>query len=104
MDRVQNPLAIDLTKQTRVLVEELGSSDFTASIQACRDAGELLATLSKLLANPSLTLLIARLFRPILMDLCARWLEPPNEREDQLAALCLLIGVHEELFPCVPPI
>ncbi|KDQ25963.1 hypothetical protein PLEOSDRAFT_1045779, partial [Pleurotus ostreatus PC15] len=99
MDRVQNPLAIDLTKQTRILVEELASSDFTASIQACRDAGELLATLSKLLATPTLTLLIARLFRPILIDLCARWLEPSNEREHQLVALCLLIGVHEELFP-----
>ncbi|KAL4255303.1 hypothetical protein AB1N83_012948, partial [Pleurotus pulmonarius] len=96
MDRVQNPLAIDLTKQTRLLVEESGSSDF---IHESRDAGELLATLSKLLAHPSLTLLIAQLFRPILLDLCARWLEPSDEREDQLVALTLLVQVHEELFP-----
>jgi midasin len=56
----------------------------------------LLATLSSLLAVPSLTLTVSNLFRPILIPLCAQWLADPEEIEEKL---CLLIQPHEELFP-----
>jgi midasin len=59
----------------------------------------LLATLSSLLAVPSLTLAVAGLFRPILIPLCAQWLADPEQIEEKLVALCLLIQQHEELFP-----
>ncbi|KAF8967136.1 hypothetical protein BDZ97DRAFT_1903538 [Flammula alnicola] len=60
---------------------------------------QLLATLSSLLAAPAFTQLVATLFRPILIDLCARWLESENDVEEHLVALCHLLEVHEELFP-----
>jgi midasin len=50
---------------------------------------------------PAYTQLIATLFRPILIDLCARWLENEDGSEQYLVALCYLLEVHEELFPYV---
>ncbi|KAL0578801.1 AAA ATPase midasin [Marasmius crinis-equi] len=60
------------------------------------------AELSRLLSVPAFTRSVATLFRPILFDLCARFLlkeEEEDDLEDELVALCLLIQVHEELFP-----
>ena len=56
-----------------------------------------MSILSQLLSNPAYTQIIATLFRPILIELCARWLDEGSE--DNLVALTLLIEVHEELFP-----
>ncbi|KAI6098131.1 midasin [Pisolithus sp. B1] len=62
---------------------------------------ELLGVLSRCLAEPSLTNIVADLFRPLLIDLCARWLERGSneEEEKKFVAFCLLIENHEELFP-----
>jgi midasin len=60
----------------------------------------LLGTLSDALASQALTVTIAGTFRPILFDLCARWLLTDKNTEDQFIALCLLIEIHTELFPC----
>jgi hypothetical protein len=51
---------------------------------------------------PSLTVAVATIFRPILLDLCARWLHSGEIIEEHLIASCLLLEVHEELFPLVP--
>ena len=94
-----DPLTINLRRQTTALLST--SSQYAIDIQNASSTTQLLAILSKLLAMPALTLTIATLYRPILYDLCARWLEDHQNIEDNLVALCLLIQVHEELFPFV---
>ena len=101
---IHDPLAINLRGQTRLLISSLLSDSPHASTLATavsQTSTELLAVLSNLLASPDLTLLISTIFRPILLDLCARWLDGPQNTEQQLVALCFLFEVHEELFPCV---
>ncbi|KAI6016225.1 hypothetical protein EDC04DRAFT_2881627 [Pisolithus marmoratus] len=85
-----DPLTINLGKQTRALVAFLSAR-----------SAELLGVLSRCLAEPSLTNIVADLFRPLLLDLCARWLERASneEEEKRFVAMCLLIENHEELFP-----
>ncbi|KAJ7451619.1 midasin nuclear AAA ATPase [Mycena latifolia] len=99
---IHNPLAINLRGQTRVLLASLPSdSPHVARLldAASKTSTQLATVLSDLLPSPDLTLLIATIFRPILLDLCARWLDEPQNTEDQLVALCYLLEVHEELFP-----
>jgi len=62
---------------------------------------QLLSILSSLLAVPAFTQLVATYFRPILIELCVRWLEGGQGAEEHLFALCYLVEVHEELFPYV---
>ncbi|KAF7348332.1 Midasin [Mycena sanguinolenta] len=99
---IHDPLAINLRGQTRVLISSLPPDSPHASTlgtAVSQTSAELLAVLSNLLASPDLTLLVATVFRPILLDLCARWLDEPQNTEEQLVALCFLLEVHEELFP-----
>ncbi|KAI6030422.1 midasin [Pisolithus orientalis] len=102
-----DPLTINLPKQTRALVAFLSTQSsghssptedpFLSSLSTL----ELLGVLSRCLAEPSLTSVVAQLFRPLLIDLCARWLERDSEEEEEkrFVAMCLLIENHEELFP-----
>ncbi|KAF8843352.1 P-loop containing nucleoside triphosphate hydrolase protein [Paxillus ammoniavirescens] len=95
----QDPLTINLAKQTRTLLALLPPDSIYASqISLASSARDLLATLSRLLATPSLTITISYLFRPLLIDLCARWLHSQEDLEDRFVALCVLIENHEELF------
>ncbi|KIO05359.1 hypothetical protein M404DRAFT_999966 [Pisolithus tinctorius Marx 270] len=110
-----DPLTINLPKQTRALVAFLSTQSsghssptedpFLSSLStlsaAVTTARELLGVLSRCLAEPSLTSVVAQLFRPLLIDLCARWLERDSEEEEEkrFVAMCLLIENHEELFP-----
>jgi midasin len=96
---IHDPLKINLRRQTRVLLSKIPSQSpySTALLNAPHDA--LLTTLSGLLAVPALTLSVASTFRPILLDLCARWLHDDERIEDRFVALSLLIQPHEELFP-----
>ncbi|KAJ7264443.1 hypothetical protein B0H12DRAFT_1209400, partial [Mycena haematopus] len=99
---IHDPLAMNLRGQTRVLISSLPLDSPHASKLATavsQTSTELLAVLSSLLASPDLTLLIATIFRPILLNLSARWLDEPQNTEEQLVALCFLLEVHEELFP-----
>lgn len=97
---IHDPLAINLRRQKRALLSDIpADSPYAAALLSARTNTELLAALSALLAEPALTLSIATYFRPILFDLCARWLDDSQNTEDQLVALCLLVEVHEELFP-----
>ena len=97
---LKDPLKMNLGRQTRSLLEKLGAdSQFTSSIQSATTTRELLDALSQLLVTPALTLLIAREFRPVLFDLCARWLIANGRTDEILVALCLLLEPHPELFP-----
>lgn len=99
---IHDPLGINLRRQTRILQNILPTpSNHATDLLNSSSTPELLAVLSRLLALPPYTLTIATLYRPILFDLCARWLDEKLNTEEQLVALCLLLEVHEELFPCV---
>ncbi|KZO97025.1 P-loop containing nucleoside triphosphate hydrolase protein [Calocera viscosa TUFC12733] len=64
------------------------------------EPGRLLCSLSDALAMPELTWLVASAFRPILIELAARWLEDsPAFTLDRLFCLAFLLEVHEELYP-----
>ncbi|KAG8915793.1 hypothetical protein FRC01_003504, partial [Tulasnella sp. 417] len=61
-----------------------------------------LSTLSKCLAIPSFTSIVAELFSSLLVDFCARWLEDESVEEvGQLEALALLLEPCEEIYPIV---
>ncbi|KAG6872267.1 hypothetical protein C0995_011404, partial [Termitomyces sp. Mi166 len=93
---IHDPLTINLRRQTTLLLQKIPNPSKYATDVSTTD---LLVTLSQLLSHPAFTLTIATLYRPILFDLCARWLDAEENTEDQLVALCLLLENHEELFP-----
>jgi midasin len=97
---MNNPLKINLRRQKTLLLSSISPNTiYTEALNNASSSSQLLATLSTILAIPAYTQLIATLFRPILMDLCARWLEDEDGSEQHLVALCYLLEVHEELFP-----
>ena len=97
-----DPLKINLHRQKTLLLSSISPNTiYTEALINASSSSQLLATLSSILAVPAYTQLIATLFRPILIDLCARWLESEDGSEQYLVALCYLLEVHEELFPYV---
>src|ERR1700722_3161000 len=95
-----DPLTMNITRQTRVLLSTIhSSSPYAATILNASTQRDLLANISRLLAKPALTLSIAIAFRPLLLPLCAQWLHDEGDEEEKLVALCLLTQPHEELFP-----
>lgn len=102
MTTIHDPLSINLRRQTAQLLTKISpESTYNALLSNATSNRDLLAALSQLLTIPALTSSIATLFRPVLFDLCARWLEGDESTLDQLVALCMLLEVHEELFSCV---
>ncbi|KAF7294417.1 Midasin [Mycena kentingensis (nom. inval.)] len=96
---MNDPLVLSRA-QTRKLVAQLPpDSHHLPLLNAAQTTTQLCAVLSSLLASPDLTWLIANTYRSILLHLCALWLDEPQNTEDQLAAICDLVQVHEELFP-----
>ncbi|KAJ4482340.1 midasin nuclear AAA ATPase [Lentinula aciculospora] len=95
-DEFYDPLTLDLRRQTQILLSKLPSD---IAISTLSSTSQLLDNLSSVLAIPAYTPCIATLFRPVLFDLCARWITNSKDLEMELVALCLLIEVHEELFP-----
>ncbi|PPQ92825.1 hypothetical protein CVT25_004313 [Psilocybe cyanescens] len=97
---IHDPLAINLGRQKDLLLSYIPkSTKYYEALKNATTTCELLSTLSSLLAVPAFTKLVAIHFRPILLDLCARWLESEDGVEEHLVALCYLLEVHEELFP-----
>ncbi|KAG8689646.1 hypothetical protein FRC11_001455, partial [Ceratobasidium sp. 423] len=105
-----NPLKFDLLGQSQKLLHKIGHCTQTTSTKTCLEAAlngtsqlnvsEVLCTISRLMSAPAFTVLVADHFRPLLMDLCARWLEDDSIDEvDRLVALCLLVEPYEEIFP-----
>ncbi|KAI0916947.1 hypothetical protein AcW2_007206 [Taiwanofungus camphoratus] len=97
---VHNPLGINLKKQTNILISRLPQdSRYANALKKVSTRSELLETLSRLLAVPGLTNAVATAFRPLLLDLCARWLHTDEYRDERLEAFCLLLEIHTELYP-----
>ena len=99
-----DPLAMNVHKQITVLLEHSQArssiSDTQAQILLQHPiSSPTLAILSDLLLLPTLTELMSQLFRPLLLDLCARWLDTSNKEEAVFLGLALLIEDHNELFP-----
>ncbi|KDR82591.1 hypothetical protein GALMADRAFT_206424 [Galerina marginata CBS 339.88] len=97
---IHDPLAINLGRQKAFLLSSIApNTKHYNAVKTAPTTRQLLSTLSSLLAVPAFTKLVATCFQPILMDLCARWLESEDGVEGHLFALCSLVEVHEELFP-----
>jgi midasin len=90
-----DPLSLNLHRQWDTILPYLEE----ASLQHSGSEEELVDVLARLLYDSRYTLLIAQKFRPILLLLCARWLDQHEEEDAKFAALALLIQPHEELFP-----
>jgi midasin len=99
---LHDPLAINLRRQTSCLLSSIApSTPHYDALNIVVTTRQLLSNLSSLLAVPAFTQLVATYFRPILMELCVRWLEGEYGMEEHLFALSYLVEVHEELFPYV---
>ena len=99
---LHDPLTINLGLEVDNLLARLGhESHHAQAIKNASSRADLLRRLSALLSTPGLTLLVATVFRPILLDLCARFLEDQEDQIAKLEALCLLLGLHPEVYPCV---
>jgi midasin len=99
---IRDPLSLDLRSQWLDFASKYPAWSAHSQVNLV-DAlpKELLLLASKFLLIPSYTTIIADTFRPLLLDLCARWLENSDELEDKLCALCLLLQPHVEIFPYV---
>lgn len=96
-----DPLKLDLERQVAAFNAYLGQK----IVSSLEPRVDLLNQFSRLLAAPQYTLLVAKFFRPLLVDLTARWLlETDVSEEDRFVALALLIETHEEIFPFVPAV
>lgn len=102
VDHPRHPLSLNPKSQWLALTSNFPelSSHFQANLVDA-SPGELLSLASKSLLLPSCTTVIANTFRPLLLDLCARWLESSEALEDKLSALCFLLHPHTEIFPFV---
>lgn len=97
-----DPLTINYKQQATILLDQLPAhSPHRPVLQSVSSCSDLLSTLSTWLATPSLTLAVETTFRPLLLDLCARWLQHEERRDDHFVAFCLLLETHQELYPYV---
>ena len=100
---LRDPLS--LNPKSQLLEFTSNFPEWTSRVQANladSSLSELLSLASKFLLLPSCTVIVADAFRPLLLDLCARWLKDSESLEDKLSALCLLLQPHTEIFPYVP--
>jgi midasin len=83
------------------------STQIDAFLLSCPEQSQLksfplhqqLHSLSTLLKETRYALAIARLFSPLLVDLCARWLDDEAQDESKFIIFGLLLPAHEELYP-----
>jgi midasin len=100
MAAVQDPwnaLSIPFAAQMEAFLRTCPEQDLLRNAPVA----EQLAALSRLLKTPQYTIFVARLFSPLLVDLCARWLGDDEQDELKFAAFGLLVPAHEELYPYV---
>ena len=97
-----DPLRLDLKKQALKLLDQLPPENPHAVVLKDTPSRHvLLDTVSALLYAPQHTMLVSRLFRPVLLDLCARWLDQDVDLLEKFESLCLLLEIHPELYPYV---
>lgn len=90
-------LAIPFEDQIDAFVNRF--PEHLAALKELATDGEKLEKLSILLKNPQYALHVARLFSPLLVDLCARWLDDDEQDESKFAVFGLLLPAHEQLYP-----
>lgn len=114
-----DPLKLNIRKQVRSLLKLVSSrwdfvderligaidvlSCFNNSAVLTLSVGEVLEALSRCLSTPHLVRSIVKFFRPLLVDLVARWLEHEGEEEEakelKLTVLAYLVQGLEEIYP-----
>ena len=102
VSHLRDPLSLNLKSQWLECTSKF--SDWSSTSQTDpvdTSSGEILSLASKFLLLPSCTAIVADTFRPLLLDLCARWLESSEALEEKLSALCFLLQPHMEIFPYV---
>ncbi|KAG9103872.1 hypothetical protein FRC06_007401 [Ceratobasidium sp. 370] len=110
INTAHDPLEFDIVGQSHALLLKIGQNVPNAqdrlSIEGLlaqpqnSNIPQALNAVSNLLTVPALTLLIAEMFRPLLIDLCARWVDNDQlDDVDRFVALCLLVEPYEEIFP-----
>ncbi|CCA66844.1 related to midasin (AAA ATPase) [Serendipita indica DSM 11827] len=90
-----NALSLPIATQTDALVAQFPDLEWLTALET----SQRLHALSKLLKSPKHTLGVARMFSPLLVDLCARWLDDQEEDEQKFTVFGLLLPAHEELYP-----
>ncbi|KAH9891844.1 midasin [Cubamyces lactineus] len=93
----RDPLRLNLKRQTQKLLDL--KTPFSASLKNAASQTALLDVLSNMLSLPQYTMLVASFFRPLLVDLCARWLHQTDDALDKFEALSMLLEIYPELFP-----
>ncbi|KXN88102.1 Midasin [Leucoagaricus sp. SymC.cos] len=115
---LRDPLTLNLKKQVRTLLgflssrpnatgTELGDAVNILSVFVNGTAvgpviSQVLDSVSRFLSVPQFSQVVVRLFRPLLVDLFARWLgfdERGELQEARLSVLAYVVEVFEELYP-----
>ena len=97
-----SPLSINVSNQISRLLQLIPqNSSLAQAVKQTHTGATLLAQLSLFLRRPAYTLAITSAFRPLLVDLCVRWLDDNDDLYLKFEALALLIEVHEEIYPYV---
>ena len=92
-----DPLRLNLERQTQKLLDL--ETPFSASLKNAASRTALLDVLSNMLSLPQYTELVASLFRPLLVDLSARWLHQTDDALNKFEALSMLLEIYPELYP-----
>ena len=98
-----DPLQFDLRGKVSQLVSAHPGFRFPDVLtHSTSRATELLNSIARLLAFSALTDEVSMRFRPIIMDLCSRWLDLDDLDEHRVfESFAALVRPHREIFPCV---
>ena len=99
---IKDALTFNLERQLQLFLQAvLPSVDPLIAKLHASSPPDALPLLSTLLKNPKYTLLMLQNFRPILLDLCARWLDDEVDDEAKFSAFGFLAPCCEEVYPYV---
>lgn len=116
---LRDPLKMNLRRQVGALLSAVATHPdvegrfsgvldvlkaFVDDVEGGVGGRRVLDLLSRLLSVPELVETTVKLFRPLLVDLFARWLDGNGDegeevREERLVALAYVVEVYEEVFP-----
>jgi hypothetical protein len=108
--KAHDPLGFNIVGQSQALLQKIGQNiqnvqdklhlEGLAAQPPTSTVSQALNAASNLLSVPAFTLLVADIFRPLLIDLCVRWIDNNGLDEvDRFVALCFLVEPYEEVFP-----
>ncbi|CAK5270478.1 unnamed protein product [Mycena citricolor] len=112
---IHNTLAINLRAHTHLFLASLPSTSTSqhqneVEVALAKGNQEFIGLLAEWLAVQELTVLVARAFQPLLVEICGRWLDDGRIGDvsegsegtrtvDRIVAICALVEVYNELFP-----